>query len=213
MNSVRPLELTVRWYHPDQIVITDAVWMGGSPGTAKLHLKELPKADEIWGEVSIDGGETWGSWEDFEAGEANGVAVCVFMLPDSTPESTPEVTPAPSQTAEVLPSPDSSETAQQPEPSAVPAAVVSIPSPPPAERSAPAESSPAQSPAETSPTQNPAETAAPVPAEPSPLLEDESARETSPVPAMQSLLAVGGLGACGLTGCALTGGFRPRKKK
>lgn len=86
LASVRPLTLTVHWYQPGRLVITDTVWMGDAAASAKLELKELPEeATEVWGEVSTDGGESWQRWEGFELRQSEAVVAGVFALPDSTP--------------------------------------------------------------------------------------------------------------------------------
>lgn len=86
LASSRPLELAVHWYRPDQIVVTDAVWMGETAASAKLQVEQLPDmATDIWGEVSADGGTTWERWEDFHVREGDEGTACVFYLPDDTP--------------------------------------------------------------------------------------------------------------------------------
>lgn len=86
LASSRPLELAVHWYRPDQIVVTDAVWMGETAASAKLQVEQLPDmATDIWGEVSADGGTTWEMWEDFHVREGDESTACVFYLPDDTP--------------------------------------------------------------------------------------------------------------------------------
>lgn len=86
LPSVRPLTLTVHWYQPDKLIVTDTVWMGDTAASAKLELNGLPaEAAELWGEVSADGGETWVRWEQFERRGEGGHTSCVFSLPDSTP--------------------------------------------------------------------------------------------------------------------------------
>ncbi len=84
--SSRPLELVIHWYRPEQIVVTDAVWMGETAASAKLQVEQLPDmASEIWGEVSLDGGETWKRWDDFHIRESEETTTCAFYLSDDTP--------------------------------------------------------------------------------------------------------------------------------
>ena len=84
MTSMLPLEITVRWYTPGTLVVTEAEWKGGTVPTVQLTVPELPEDANVWGEVSADGGETWSRWED-EAFffivdiEAEGKA-CVFVV-------------------------------------------------------------------------------------------------------------------------------------
>lgn len=86
LASVRPLTLTVHWYKPDQLVVTGAAWLGQTAASAKLELQALPEAaDEVWGEVSEDGGKTWTRWEAFHYQEEENCVSCVFSLSDSTP--------------------------------------------------------------------------------------------------------------------------------
>lgn len=86
LASVRPLILTVHWYTPAQLIVTDTTWLGQTAASAELELKELPEeTDEVWGEVSADGGETWERWEEFQYQEEGDYVSCVFSLPDSAP--------------------------------------------------------------------------------------------------------------------------------
>lgn len=86
LASVRPLILTVHWYTPAQLIVTDTTWLGQTAASAELELKELPEeTDEVWGEVSTDGGETWERWEEFQYQEEGDYVSCVFSLPDSAP--------------------------------------------------------------------------------------------------------------------------------
>lgn len=86
LASVRPLTLTVHWYEPGRLVVTDTAWLGQSAASAKLKLKELPEeAVEVWGEVSADGGETWTRWEQFQCREEENSVTCIFSLSDSSP--------------------------------------------------------------------------------------------------------------------------------
>lgn len=87
LASVRRLTLTVRWYKPDQLVITNTSWRGDTSAVAELRLKEMPEdaEDNVWGEISTDGGATWERWEDFTwQEEASGVS-CLFHVTGSTP--------------------------------------------------------------------------------------------------------------------------------
>ena len=88
LASAAPLELTVHWYAPETLVVTDAAWKGETVPTVQLTVQNLPEFAEIWGEVSTDGGETWTRWEDPETFfivpvEPEGSA-CLFRLPDET---------------------------------------------------------------------------------------------------------------------------------
>ena len=91
--SAVPLTLTVHWYAPEILIVTDAVWKGETVPTVQLTVQNLPDPDdfwgEIWGEVSADGGQTWQRWDDedtFFIVPALGAGyACVFRLPDETP--------------------------------------------------------------------------------------------------------------------------------
>lgn len=93
MWSIEPLTLTVHWYEPQTLNVTDVRWKGQNACTATLIVHTLPDEADVWGEVSTDGGHTWNRWEDFEilsvGGETpyqkGGPAACVFYLPDATP--------------------------------------------------------------------------------------------------------------------------------
>lgn len=87
LASVRRLALTVRWYRPDQLVVTNTSWRGDTSAVAELRLKEMPEdaEDNVWGEISTDGGASWERWEDFAwQEEASGVS-CLFHVTGSTP--------------------------------------------------------------------------------------------------------------------------------
>lgn len=89
LSSLRPLELTVHWYTPQELVVTDAVWKGDTVPSAQLTVPWLPEEATVWGEVSTDDGESWTRWDDPETFfivpvEGGGYA-CVFALPDATP--------------------------------------------------------------------------------------------------------------------------------
>lgn len=88
--SLAPLEITVRWYTPGTLVVTDAQWKGSNVPSVQLTVPELPEdADVIWGEVSTDGGVTWTRWEnggDFFIVETEPEGwACIFDLHDQTP--------------------------------------------------------------------------------------------------------------------------------
>ena len=84
LNSFAPLTITVRWYHPEELAVTKAIWDGKNAPSASLVLLSLPEEAEVWGEVSDDG-ESWSRWEDFDLiQEASGAPVAVFTLPDDT---------------------------------------------------------------------------------------------------------------------------------
>ena len=82
--SFAPLTITVHWYHPEELAVTDVIWDGKNAPSASLVLLSLPEEAEVWGEVSADG-ESWSRWEDFDLiQEASGAPVAVFTLPDDT---------------------------------------------------------------------------------------------------------------------------------
>ena len=91
--SFRPLELTVRWYRTQELLVSDAEWKGGEFAAVTLTVQNLPDPDlffeDIWGEVSTDGGITWEVWDGDSfsiTGIQNSEAyACIFDVPDSTP--------------------------------------------------------------------------------------------------------------------------------
>lgn len=88
--SIVPLELTIHWYTPETLTVTDAVWKGDTVPTAQLTVQNLPEFADVWGEVSTDGGNTWTRWDDPDvffivAMEYEENLICVFQLPDETP--------------------------------------------------------------------------------------------------------------------------------
>lgn len=88
LSSLRPLELTVHWYTPQELVVTDAVWKGSALPVAQLTVPWLPEQAQIYGEVSTDDGVTWTRWDDpetfFLVPVEGGGYTCVFVLPDAT---------------------------------------------------------------------------------------------------------------------------------
>lgn len=88
--SMVPLELTVHWYTPQTLTVTQAVWKGESVPSVQLTVTNLPEFAEVWGEVSTDDGKTWTRWADPDnifivSVEYEEGSVCVFRLPDETP--------------------------------------------------------------------------------------------------------------------------------
>lgn len=87
LASVRRLALTVHWYKPDHLVIMSTSWRGDTSATAELRLKELPEdaRDNVWGEISTDGGATWDRCEDFTWQEEVSGISCLFHVQGSAP--------------------------------------------------------------------------------------------------------------------------------
>lgn len=84
--ALLPVEAYLRWYAPEEIILTETSWMGSSAATARLGYQPLPEeAEEIWGELSRDGGKTWEHWEDCYFDDDNGYLSCIFVLSDATP--------------------------------------------------------------------------------------------------------------------------------
>lgn len=86
LSSLLPLELTVHWYTPGILVVTEAEWKGSTVPTVELIVQELPEYANVWGEVSTDGGVTWSRWEDEDLffvveAEPEGWA-CIFAVSD-----------------------------------------------------------------------------------------------------------------------------------
>lgn len=89
LPSLVPLTITVHWYTPGALIVTDAVWKGDDLQVIQLTVQELPEDALIWGEVSYDGGLTWSRWEDeavfwITAAEPEG-HICNFKVSDETP--------------------------------------------------------------------------------------------------------------------------------
>lgn len=89
LASALPLELTVHWYTPEELAVSDAVWKGSGAPSVQLTVENMPEAADVWGEVSADQGKTWERWDHedwfFLVPEVNGRTVCVLQLPDDTP--------------------------------------------------------------------------------------------------------------------------------
>lgn len=89
LTSFLPLEVTVHWYIPERLVVSNAVWKGDLLPTVQLTVLNLPSFADIWGEVSTDNGATWTRWEGvdqfFIVDVEGGGNACVFVLPDETP--------------------------------------------------------------------------------------------------------------------------------
>lgn len=89
MLSREPLEMTVHWYTPETLVVTDAVWKGDLLPTVQLTVQQLPEYADVWGEVSTDGGVTWERWQGADRFfivpvEPEGNA-CLFVLEENAP--------------------------------------------------------------------------------------------------------------------------------
>ena len=84
--ALLPVEAHLRWYTPEEIVLTEKSWMGNTAAEARLGYQALPEeAAEIWGELSQDGGKSWERWERCYFDESNGHLTCTFVLSDATP--------------------------------------------------------------------------------------------------------------------------------
>lgn len=84
--ALLPVEAYLRWYAPEEIILTETSWMGSSAATARLGYQPLPEeAEELWGELSRDGGKTWEHWEDCYFDDDNGYLSCIFVLSDASP--------------------------------------------------------------------------------------------------------------------------------
>lgn len=81
MSSVQPLTITVHWYEPDTIVITDATWENHLHSLSAILTAEKPPeyVDDIWGEVSNDCGKTWDRWDDLTIVDNEGFWTCIFI--------------------------------------------------------------------------------------------------------------------------------------
>ena len=83
--SVVPLTITVNWYEPEQIVVTDTQWRGATACSAALTVRSLPENGAVWGEVSRDG-LTWQRWSEFDVlVDDYGIITCIFYETDLTP--------------------------------------------------------------------------------------------------------------------------------
>lgn len=86
LPALLPVEAHLRWYTPEEIVLTEKSWMGNTAAEARLGYQALPEeAAEIWGELSQDGGKSWERWERCYFDESNGHLTCTFVLSDATP--------------------------------------------------------------------------------------------------------------------------------
>ena len=89
LASFRPLELTVHWYVPEELVVSQAVWKGDTVPNVQMRVENLPEFADVWGEISTDQGKTWVRWDQeeqfFLVPHEDGSTVCVFVLPDKTP--------------------------------------------------------------------------------------------------------------------------------
>lgn len=89
LPSLLPLTLTVRWYEPGKLVVTDARWTGDEAVTATLFLDELPEGlwhFDVSGQTSSDG-ETWSDFADFEVlgDEEEGYTATFYLYDDNEP--------------------------------------------------------------------------------------------------------------------------------
>ena len=81
--SVMPLTLTIHWYTPETIEITDTAWFGNKSPSAQLYVAALPENAEIWAEYSEDEGDSWTRLETYSIDEE--VLCCAIIPTDSTP--------------------------------------------------------------------------------------------------------------------------------
>ncbi len=86
LPALLPVEAEVRWYTPEDIILTERTWMGSTAASARLGYLPLPEeAVELWGELSRDGGKSWERWEECDFDEGDGYLMCTFSLSDATP--------------------------------------------------------------------------------------------------------------------------------
>lgn len=86
LPALLPVEATVRWYTPEDIILTEKAWLGSTAALARLGYLPLPEeAAELWGELSRDGGKSWERWEKCDFEESDGRLTCTFTLSDAVP--------------------------------------------------------------------------------------------------------------------------------
>lgn len=86
LPALEPVEARVRWYPPEEIVLTESSWMGSTAASARLGYRALPEeATELWGELSRDGGESWERWEECDFDATGDHLTCTFLLSDAVP--------------------------------------------------------------------------------------------------------------------------------
>lgn len=81
--SAAPLTLTVHWYTPETIMITDTAWFGSKISSVRLYVNLLPEDAEIWPEYSEDEGASWTRLDTYDIDAAE--LCCIIVPPDSTP--------------------------------------------------------------------------------------------------------------------------------
>ena len=88
LASSLPLTLTVHWYSPQTLAVTQALWKGDQACSASFLLLELPEHAEVWGEISSDGGKTWSRWPAFDyTTQEDGTVWCTFYELENQPHS------------------------------------------------------------------------------------------------------------------------------
>lgn len=86
LPALEPVEARVRWYPPEEIVLTESSWMGSTAASARLGYRALPEeATELWGELSRDGGESWERWDECDFDATGDHLTCTFLLSDAVP--------------------------------------------------------------------------------------------------------------------------------
>lgn len=81
--SVRPLTLTVHWYAPENIAITNTSWYGSTAPLARLFVNTLPEDSNLWAEYSEDEGASWTRMEIYDIDKT--ILCCTLAPPDCTP--------------------------------------------------------------------------------------------------------------------------------
>ena len=90
LSSLLPLEITVNWYTPELLIVTDAEWKGDTVPVVQLAVLNMPEDADVWGETSVDGGETWTRWDQEDLffiapSTDDNLCFCIFSLSDDTP--------------------------------------------------------------------------------------------------------------------------------
>ena len=82
--SACPLTLTVHWYRPQTLAVSQAVWKGNLSPLVQMGLEGVPDSAQLWGEVSTDGA-AWQAWDQtFLIQDTNGRLYFNFQLEDDT---------------------------------------------------------------------------------------------------------------------------------
>lgn len=83
--SMLPLTITVHWYRPDGLPVSQVIWKGNTSNSIHFVVESLPDQAQVHGAQSEDG-KTWHTWSNFDVTTNDaGEIFCNFYQVDSSP--------------------------------------------------------------------------------------------------------------------------------